>query len=87
MKKYWIPALFYDEQNNIIEGEIGTDGLVIKLSLEEAKRFLVRFVPDKRGYAWYFNETKDRIIAELVDKDTVVANPQLLWSNGFKIIN
>ena len=84
MTTYWQYALF-SKDNQIISGEVGSDGLLVKLSYDDARSFLDAF-PFKAG-KWWFNNTYDRAIAEMDMKDQVIANPQLVWQNGFEIVS
>ena len=81
MINYWQYALF-SKNSQIIPGEVGSDGLLIRLNLDDARQFLDNH-PFKAG-KWWFNNTYDRIIAE-VDGDYIEANPQLVWWAGFEI--
>ena len=80
-------ALFYKE-NEIYEGYVSVDGLVVAFPADLASVFLVGR-PYARG-VWWFNSTKDRMIAEYYDpcdRSYIVANPQAIWSSGFEILS
>ena len=87
MKKYWIEALFvHPHTGDILEGECGKDGLLVRLHTNEAKPLLVQLhCPEKDG-VWFFNNTYDRYIAEEESEGYITANPQLIWQNGYEII-
>ena len=84
MTQYWQDALF-SKDKQIISGEVGSDGLLVRLNFDAAVPFLEKS-PFKAG-KWWFNTTFDRIIAEVDMKDRIVANPQLIWQAGFEIIS
>jgi hypothetical protein len=89
MRSYWIKALFVNKED-IIEGEIDSDGLLVRAAYQDIKHLLSNRPSGSRG--WYFNKTKDRLIAEPEYTDLegteftlVTANPQLLTQAGYKI--
>ena len=84
MTAYWQYALF-SKDRQVISGEIGSDGLLVRLNVDAAIPFLLDF-PFKSG-KWWFNTTYDRVIAEADMKDRIVANPQLIWKTGFEIVS
>ena len=91
MRNYWIEALFAGESGDIIEGEVGRDGLLVRAVYQDIKHLLSNRPGGSRG--WYFNKTKDRLIAEPEYSDIecteftlVTANPQLLIQAGYKIV-
>ena len=83
MDKYWIYGLF-TKDDQIIEGAVTKDGLLVKLNYEDAKPLLSKYPTNDKGM-WYFNDTKDREIAETEICKLIIANPQLLWQNGWEI--
>ena len=62
MSKYWQEALFYNKEQ-IVEGFVGNDGLLVKLTTKNAALFVEKFYTENKA-EWYFNQTKDRLIAE-----------------------
>lgn len=70
-KPYFINALLEDGT----ELEIGRDGLLYKISLEQAETMLKEY-PHKNG-EWFFNHTFDRTCAE-IDYDCVIVNPSII---------
>lgn len=83
MKTYWVPALMH-KKDEIIECEVGVDGLLIKCPQKQLLHILEKYKSDQ--YGWWWNSSKDRYIAEK-DDDLVFANPQLAWENGYEIIS
>ena len=84
MTKYWQYALFVKDKQ-IISGEVGEDGLLVRLPFDDAKQFLNKY-PFKEGQ-WWFNNSYDRAIAEADMYDNITANPQLIWQAGFEIVS
>lgn len=70
-KPYFIPALL----ENGIELEIGRDGLLYKITLEQAEIMLKDY--PRKGDEWFFNNTFDRVCAE-VDYKSVIVNPSII---------
>ena len=84
MTKYWQYALFVKDKQ-IVSGEVGKDGLLVRLNFDDAIPFLNPF-PSKGG-KWWFNNTYDRIVAEADMENQITANPQLIWKSGFEIVS
>ncbi|MBU2346565.1 MAG: hypothetical protein KJ888_20435 [Gammaproteobacteria bacterium] len=82
MDKYWVYGLF-TKDDQIIEGMVAKDGLLVRLSFEDAFPLLYKYPSDSNG--WFFNRTRDRYIADMYNSGIVEANPQLLWQNGWEI--
>jgi len=74
MKKYWYPCIFEDGT----ELEIGKDGLIFRCKLELA---LELFLQGKQYTSlhngWWWNDSKDRLCAEL-EGNQVVINPSIV---------
>ena len=85
-KKYWKDALF-TKGKQICVGEVMTDGLLVRFEIGQTPLMKLLAQRPCNGKVWWFNETKDREIAELQTGKLVVANPQLLWQSGWDIIS
>jgi len=83
--KYWLYCIIAKD-NDIRELLVGKDGLLIKAKFETVKDLLNEY-PTNNNEVWYFNESKDREIAELEDDEYITANPKLVWRAGFEIIS
>lgn len=70
-KPYFIGALLEDGT----ELEIGRDGLLYKITIEQAETMLAEY--PKLGDEWFFNNTFDRVCAEL-DYGSVTVNPSII---------
>lgn len=70
-KPYFINALLEDGT----ELEIGRDGLLYKITLEQAEIMLKDY--PRKNDEWFFNNTFDRTCAEL-DYDYVIINPSII---------
>ena len=78
-KKYYTPILLKSKDfGNTVHGAVSKDGQVFMFDLMDVKPVLDMHYPvtDKEGH--YFNESKDRYIAEF-RFDRVVTNPQFVW--------
>jgi len=84
MTPYWIDALFA-RNNTIIEGYYGNDGLLVKISINDALPLLKELKCPSDNDGWFFNNTKDRYIAEK-ESTYIIANPQLLYQTNYTII-
>lgn len=63
---------------------VSKDGLIVKFYLKDVKEVMDKQYPfSSKWKVWYFNSTKDREIAEIVD-EFVYANPQVLWTHFMK---
>ena len=78
----WVKASFH-KGDEIIEGEIAEDGLLVRVEKEKVQHILDKYPSTDEG--WFFNETLDRFIADLDGQDRVVANPRLFWNNDYTI--
>ena len=83
MRKYWMEALFANK-DQILDGFIGEDGLLIKGKISDFHELLSEYPEDDEG--WYFTKKRDRFIAEKEGLSDVVANPQLIWRSDYEII-
>jgi len=79
----WLDGLAW-RGDDIREIQVTFDGLLCKAKLREVSDLLVKRPSNKCLTKWYFNETKDREIAEAIDEE-IVFNPQLLWQAMFTI--
>jgi hypothetical protein len=70
-KPYFIGALLEDGT----ELEIGRDGLLYKITIEQAETMLKQY--PKKGDDWFFNDSFDRTCAEL-DYNCVIVNPSII---------
>ena len=82
MKEYFIDCLL-TKDDEIIEGKITKDGLLLKFNFNNISHILKVYDKDNEG--WFFNSSHDRYIAE-EEFQSITANPQLAWSNGYEII-
>ena len=71
-KKYWLI-----ETKATVPCAVTKDGLVVMFNLQDVKFFLDNTYPHE-GKLWFFNESRDREIAEQMGS-RVYANPQILW--------
>lgn len=82
-KKGW-----WFEPRSSVPCALPADGLVCVFNLEDVKAVLDEHYPTKKyrdgKIVWYFNETRDREIAECDDGKRVTANPQVLWTHFMK---
>lgn len=65
------------EQHNGVEYAVLPDGLIIIFDLQDIEAILNKHYP-KGNKVWFFNESKDREIAEKRG-NRVYCNPQVLW--------
>ena len=65
------------ETHNGVEYAVLPDGLLIIFNLQDIEAILNKHYP-KGNKVWFFNESKDREIAEKRG-DRVYCNPQVLW--------
>lgn len=70
-KPYFIAALLEDGT----ELEIGRDGLLYRINLEQAENILAQY--PRKGDVWFFNNTFDRECAEL-EGNNVIVNPSII---------
>jgi len=82
MSKYFIDCLLVKGEE-IIECEITKDGLLLIFKSNNIKQLLQKYDENNKG--WFFNSSHDRYIAEK-NYNTISANPQIAWENGYKII-
>lgn len=82
MRTYWIAGLV-SKENDIREIEAMKDGLLFRIKRNDFEDILSNYPSDRNG--WYFNESRDRFIAENDGPEIVICNPQLLWAAGFEI--
>lgn len=66
-----------------IECAVCHDGQLFMFDYDDIAKLLAQYPRDKTG--WFFNQTRDRYIAELTDTDRVTINPQFCY-NHFKDI-
>lgn len=77
-KRHWVLA-YCDE----IECAMCHDGLTFKFDYEDIKDLLAHYPRDREG--WYFNESKDRLMAER-DFDRVIVNPSFVYKHFTEIV-
>lgn len=77
-RKYWHIA-YCDG----IECAVSHDGQLFMFDYNDIAHLLKDYPSDAAG--WFFNQTRDRYIAELIDDDRVTVNPQFCY-NHFKDI-
>jgi hypothetical protein len=81
-KRYW--NICYADN---IECAICHDGLLFKFDLADIAHILNKYPTNFDHTVWYFNDTKDREIAELCAIDlTVTVNPQFMYQNFKEIL-
>lgn len=71
LKNWWI------EKQATVPCAVTNDGALVMFELADVEKVLNENYPHN-GRVWWFNETKDREIAERRGS-RVVANPQVLW--------
>lgn len=76
------------ETRSTVPCKVSKDGLVVIFNACDIELFMDCMYPedtyrDNYTKVWYFNETRDREIAEK-DGDYIVANPCVLWDNFLK---
>ncbi len=80
--KYWLFCII-TKSNDIIEGECGKNGLLLRFKQDKIQHLLDLY--PTMDSDWYFNSTFDRVIAEQMN-NYIVCNPQLMWQNSYEII-
>src|SRR4051812_36904599 len=83
-QKYWQPVICETSQGDLVEGLMARDGLAYKFMLEDIETMLDQY-PEGDG-VWYFNDTKDREIAELHGSGEVSVNPQFVTKNFKQVV-
>lgn len=80
-RKYWRPALVETHNGDIIDCLCDNEGLSYRFKLSDVEPYLEKY--PKGNKVWYFNETKDREIAEIMptDRDQITVNPRFISSN------
>ena len=68
---------FYIETMSYVPCAVTNDGAIVMFDLCDVEAALNHHYPRGKR-VWYFNETRDREIAE-IRGDRVYANPQVLW--------
>ena len=89
MKLSYFEKKYYTiETHNGVEYGIIRDGQVIMFNRADIEPILNKHYPQgfNGGKVWYFNNTKDREIAELRGS-RVYANPQVLWRHKDELIS
>jgi len=72
---------FWMEPRSIVPCMVTKDGQLVIFELVYVKELMDHYYPYSRTErAWYFNETRDRQIAE-IDWGRVYANPQVLYTH------
>ena len=79
---HWVYALI-SKDDDIREIQVAKDGLLVRAPYELFADLLTKH-PTDGNETWFFNDTRDREIANL-NRGYVIANPQLVWSKGFEI--
>lgn len=74
------------EPNSRVPCALPKDGLLAVFRLADVEKVLDEHYPHRTfknggGKVWYFNETRDREIAETDAEGRVCANPQVLWEH------
>lgn len=77
-------AGWWVEEKALLPCAVSKDGQLIKLMKEDALGFMMSHYPhghrDGAIRVWYFNDAKDREIAEMIG-DEIFANPRVLWDH------
>lgn len=73
-RKYFRSARVDFSDGNIIWGKMARDGLIFIFSTEIAP-YLDKAYKTKDKYGWYFNESKDRYVAEREGDGDISINP------------
>jgi hypothetical protein len=78
-RKYWHVA-YCDN----IECAVCHDGQLFMFDYDDIATLLANYTRDKIG--WFFNDSHDRYIAELIADDRVTVNPQFCYQNFKDIV-
>ena len=73
-KKYWITC-----RVGIIDAAVSKDGLMFMFDQKDIQDALGKY--PRGNKVWYFNESRDREIAELGYDSRVTVNPQFVYQN------
>ena len=77
-KGWWI------EERAIFPCILPKDGLVVVFKRSDIESIMDSNYPNRGqgfGKYWFFNETRDREIAEVDAEDRIVCNPRVLWDH------
>ncbi len=80
-KGWWI------EERATVPCALPADGLIVVFRREDVEVLMDATYPHARrrgGKVWWFNESRDREIAEIDCENRISANPQVLWSHFMK---
>jgi len=80
-RKYYQPALVETHDGRVLDCAISNDGQLYLFELADVAAILTTYPRDREG--WYFNDTRDRYIAELYcgDAAKVAVNPSFVTTN------
>lgn len=70
------------EERATVPCAVPADGGVVAFQREDIEKFMDETYPHAGTgirKVWYFNETRDREIADCDANDRVICNPQVLW--------
>lgn len=86
-KKYWQVAYVECEDGKLLECAVSKDGLLFKFSYQDIQMQLRQYSTTgmNSNQVWYFNETRDRQIAD-TDGEYVNVNPQFVWQNFKQVL-